>query len=73
MQPNAFFEISQFAFSSAKLQMMLLISNSDTSRIVSAIFEFPKPVDDQRHDLFISYVTDNSTHNNELLNRPGAL
>src|SRR6478672_5667416 len=65
MKTNALFEISQLAFGTAQLEMMLLVRDGDTGRIVSAILQLSKPVDYQRNDLFITYVTYNSTHINK--------
>jgi len=41
---------------------MLLIRDRDPGRVVSAILELPQTVDDQRHNLFVPYVTYNSAH-----------
>jgi hypothetical protein len=62
MQTNALFEIAQLPFRTTQLEMPRAIDNGDPRRIVSAVLEFPKTVDYQRHDLFVSNVSDNSTH-----------
>jgi hypothetical protein len=62
MQTNAFLEISQLPFRTTQLEMLMIIDDGDSRRIVPAILELPKTVDNQRHDLFVSNVSDNSTH-----------
>ncbi len=64
IQPNSFLEIPQLALSPPQAQIMLVINDSDPRRIVSAILQLPQTVNDQRHNLFISNVSDNSTHKN---------
>jgi hypothetical protein len=73
MESNRLFEISQFTFGTAQLEMMLFIGNGYSGRVVPAILELSQTVEDQRHNLFITNVTDNSTHMNKKLHRPGTL
>ena len=61
-QPNRFFEVAQLAFSAADLEFVILVDDGDARRVVAAIFELPQTIDDQRHYLFVSDVTNNSTH-----------
>jgi hypothetical protein len=62
LQADRFFEVAQFALGAAHVQMMRFIDDGDARRVVAAIFEFAQPVDDDRHDLFIAYVSHNATH-----------
>jgi hypothetical protein len=62
MKPNTLFQIAKLTFRPPQLQMMLLVSDGDTRGVIPAVLEFPEAVDDQRHDLFIPYVTNNSAH-----------
>jgi hypothetical protein len=41
---------------------MILIDDGNAGRIVTAVFELAQSVDNQRHDLFVSNVSDYSTH-----------
>jgi hypothetical protein len=62
IEANAFFEIAQFAFGAPQFEMIRFIDDGDSSRIVTAIFEFPQSVNDERHNLFVSDVSDYSAH-----------
>jgi hypothetical protein len=62
LEPDRFLKIPQLPFGSTQFKMLILINNRDARRIVSAILQLPKPVNYQRHNLFISNVSNNSTH-----------
>jgi hypothetical protein len=64
LQSNALFEIAQLSFRTTQLEMLMIVNDRNARRIVSAILELSQSVDDQRHDLFVSNVSDNSTHRN---------
>src|SRR5687768_3041072 len=64
-KPNRLFEVAQFAFCAADLEFVALVDDSDTGRVVAAILELSQALDDQRYDLFITYITNNSTHASE--------
>jgi hypothetical protein len=57
-----FLEIPELALGPAKRQHAILVHHRYTRRIVPAVFELPKPIDYERHNLFISNVSNNSTH-----------
>jgi hypothetical protein len=61
-QANDLFEVAQFAFGAADLEVVVFVDDGDTGGVVAAIFELPQTIDDERHNLFIAYVTNNSTH-----------
>jgi hypothetical protein len=61
-ETNRLFEIAQFSFGPADLEFVSFIDDSDTGGVVAAILEFPQTIDDERDDLFIAYVTNDSTH-----------
>ena len=42
--------------------MLITINDRYTGGIISAILELSKPINDEGHNLFISNVSDNSTH-----------
>jgi hypothetical protein len=63
IQANAFFEIAKLALGAAQRQIVILIYNGNARRIVTAVFEFPQAIDNERHNLFVSNISDNSTHN----------
>jgi hypothetical protein len=62
IQPDRFFKVSQFTFGPADFEIMFLVDNSYTSGVVTAIFKFAEAVDNQRHDLLVSDITNYSTH-----------
>jgi hypothetical protein len=62
-EPDAFFQIPQLALGTPKLEVIVIVNNGDSRRIVTAVFELSEAVNNKRHDLFISYVSNNSTHN----------
>jgi len=59
---QSLFEIAQLAFSSLNFEVMILIDDGDPRGIVTAIFELAQSVDNQRYDLFVSNVSNYSTH-----------
>src|SRR2546423_15232046 len=61
-QPDGLFEIAQFSFGAPNLELVVLIDHRDAGGVVAAIFEFAQSIDDERHHLFVAYVTNNSTH-----------
>ena len=56
------FKIAQLALSPANLQLVILVNSGNAGRVVAAIFKLAQALDDQRHDLFVSDVSDYSTH-----------
>src|SRR5713101_3561960 len=62
LQPQRFFEVAQLAFGPADLQLVVFVNDSDTRRVVAAVFKLAQAVDNQRHYLFVSNVSDYSTH-----------
>ena len=61
-QANRFFKIAQLAFSAPYLELRVLIDDGDARRIVPAILKLTEPVDNQRHNLLIADITNNSAH-----------
>ena len=61
-ETNGLFEIAQFSFRAADLEVVTFIDDGDAGGVVAAVFEFSQPIDDERHNLFIAYVTNDSTH-----------
>src|SRR5690349_7202781 len=62
MFAQSLFEIAQLAFGSFNFEVMIFIDDGNAGRIVTAVFELAQSVDNQRHDLFVSNVSDYSTH-----------
>ena len=62
LQPDALLKIAQLPLSPPHRELVILVNHRDPRGVVSAILQFPKSVDDQRHHLFVTNVTDNSTH-----------
>ena len=61
-EANDFFQISQLARCAAQFQLAPAIHDSDTSGIVSAIFQAAKPIEDERYHFLRADISDNSAH-----------
>ena len=61
-QPYRLFKIAELSLGPPQFQMPALINDRNARRVVSAILELPKAIDDQRHNLLISNVSNNSAH-----------
>ena len=59
------FEVAQFSFGAPNLEVMALVDNGDAGRVIAAVLELAQAVDYQRHHLFVSDVSDYSTHISE--------
>src|SRR3989442_15978263 len=56
------FKIAQLALGPANLQLVIFVNRGNAGGVVAAIFKLAQTLDDQRHDLFVSDVSDYSTH-----------
>src|SRR5947209_5907186 len=56
------FEVAQLAFGPANLQLVIFVNGGNAGGIVAAIFKLAQTLDDQGYDLFVSDVSDYSTH-----------
>jgi hypothetical protein len=61
-EPYRLFEIAQLSLGAPQRKIVIFVNDGNARRIVTAIFQFPQAVDDQRHNLFIPNVSDNSAH-----------
>src|SRR5947209_19210014 len=69
VEANCFLKIPKLSFRATNLKIVLFINDSNASRIVSAIFQLPQPVNDDRHNLLVANVTNNATHDeNRVMN-----
>src|ERR1700686_4382838 len=59
---NGFFQVTQLARSAADFQLAVLGNYSDAGGVITAIFEFPQALDNDRNDFFRSDITDNAAH-----------
>jgi hypothetical protein len=57
------FQITQFATGTTHGHLAAFIDNSDSGGIISAIFQTAQPFNYNGHNLLISDITDNPTHN----------
>jgi hypothetical protein len=62
LEPDGFFEVSQLALGAADLQALAVAGDRDAGGVVSAILQPLQPLDDDRHDLLISNVSDDAAH-----------
>jgi hypothetical protein len=60
--PQNVFEIAQLTFGPLNLELVIHIDDRNAGRIVTAIFQLAQAVNNQRHHLFVSDVSDYSTH-----------
>jgi hypothetical protein len=60
------FKIAQLALGALNLQVVVFIHHRDSGRVIAAIFKFAQPIDDERDNLFISNVSNYSTHISKL-------
>src|SRR5579871_3277425 len=58
------FQVAEFAFCAADFQAISVARNRNSCRIVTAIFQPPKPVKNDGNDTFLAYVPDNAAHGN---------
>src|SRR5436309_1685020 len=56
------FEVAQLALGPANLQLVILVNRGNAGGVVAAIFKLAQTLDDQGYDLFVSDVSDYSTH-----------
>ena len=57
-----FFEVAEFALGAADLKSVAVAADRDACRVVAAIFELAKTLDDDRDNLLFTYVSHNSAH-----------
>src|ERR1700728_4717215 len=62
LEANDFFQIAQFAFGASKLQLVAITGDGNSSRIITAVFEPPQALDDDRNHFFFADVANNATH-----------
>ncbi len=62
LQTNGLFQVTELALGAADVERVPLVHDRNPGGIIPAIFELPQPVEDDRHDLFVSDVTDDATH-----------
>src|SRR5579884_3755481 len=56
------FQIAQFPGSAANRQMTISVQDRDSGRIVAAILQPAKPIEDNGHRLAIADIANNPTH-----------
>ncbi len=56
------FEIAQFSRRAADFQLAVVAHDGDAGGVVSAVFEAPEPVQDQRHNALRADIADDSAH-----------
>jgi hypothetical protein len=59
---NGLLEIWQFAGGAANLHMAVLADHGDAGGVVSAVFQAPKPVQDQGYNFLRANVSDDAAH-----------
>src|ERR1700685_1660472 len=61
-EADAFFEITQLAFGATNLQTVAIAAHCDSGGVVPAIFEAPKPLDDDGHHTLLAHISNNAAH-----------
>src|SRR3954468_19557837 len=62
LQSNGLFKVAQLAFGTANRQRALFINDGNARRVIAAIFQFAKPVENHPNDLLVTNVADDSAH-----------
>jgi hypothetical protein len=55
-------EIAQFALCSLNLELVICIHDGNACRVIAAVFKLAQTIDDQWDYLFVSDVSNDSTH-----------
>src|SRR2546423_625799 len=66
---QGFFEIAELAGGTANFELAVL-NDSDTGRVIAAIFELAESFNDDRYNFFRADVADNAAHGAGLLRQP---
>src|SRR6185437_2474936 len=61
-KPDNLFEVAKLPLGPAYFQQVAFVDHSDTRGVVAAILELPQALNDQRHNLLVSNVANNSAH-----------
>jgi hypothetical protein len=56
-------EIAELSLGTTHRQILIGIDDRDSRRVISSVFEFAKSLDEERDNLFVSYVSYDSAHN----------
>src|SRR5882724_981043 len=62
IQADGLFQVTQFTFRATNFEIVVLVNDCDSRRVVASIFKLAQTVQNQRHNLLVSYITDYSTH-----------
>src|SRR5450755_3475559 len=62
LEPDDFLEVAQLAFSAADLQALAIAADRNSGGVVTAIFEPFQPIQNDRHNAFLSDISDDATH-----------
>src|ERR1700681_4773411 len=60
--PQGLLQVAQLAFGAPNLEVMIFVHDGNAGRVIATVFKLAQAVDYQRHDLFVSNVSDYSTH-----------
>jgi hypothetical protein len=74
LQANRFFQVAQLAFSPPHLHCsaIAIAAHGNAGGVISAIFKTSEAVNNDRHNAFFAYVTNNSAHNLKVLSTDDA-
>src|SRR5258707_7641494 len=59
---DGLFEVAEFALGAADLQLVSVACDSDSSGVITAVFEPAQALDDDRNYFFFTDVSDDATH-----------
>src|SRR4051794_36088203 len=62
LKTDDFFKIAKFTLRSPDLQAFTITTNSDPGRIIAAILESPKAIQNDGNDPLLANISDNSAH-----------
>ena len=67
------FQVAQFAFGAANLQAVVSAGNGDSRRVVAAILKAAQAINNDRNNLFLADVSNNSAHEHSLQEKRTAM
>jgi hypothetical protein len=61
-EPDDFLKIAKLSLGPTHFEQVAFVDHSDAGGIVTAIFELAQTINDQRHNLLVSNVANNTAH-----------
>src|SRR5580704_1250357 len=62
LEADDFFQVAKFAFSAADLQTGTVAGNRDSRRVVAAVLQLAKALNDYGNDLLLAHISHDAAH-----------